>query len=165
MKYNEILNIHDNYYFKKLYPIYNKVVKYYQDDFLTHDRHSLCNYEGEFFWGCRETGTDLLLVDPIKSDFKRLFNLEDTFLIKRNHLKHLFSGEEFQFLNAEALRMDRNDVYYHGVLGNVYQIRYKLLEHFLHIYVDSHIETLRYVIKNDRDYRTEFINKYLVNNE
>ncbi len=76
---------------------YNKVkkvtsgyVKYYKEDITHHDRKALNRYTGNFIYGMRESGTNLIKEVNLKSMTLEQFGLAETFLLgnKRFFIQH-----------------------------------------------------------------------------
>lgn len=63
--------------YKKLKKTFISKLKNFKDDLLIHDRNTLKNYHGDFIFGIRETGTNILMLNPKAIDLN-LAMIDDT---------------------------------------------------------------------------------------
>lgn len=103
----------NNAYFDALYkPVMENLVSY-RDDFLISDKELLADFTGEFMLACRASGTNLLKLCPdyIKGASKP---------ISFAGIDGVPTIEQLD-INVDAFFF-RNDIYFHGVDGEVRQV-------------------------------------------
>jgi hypothetical protein len=90
--------------FEQLRKIVEPVLVNYQDDLLTHDYHTLKEYDGPFVYGYRRTGTDLLLMRSQVDDYS--WKLPITIEEIDTSLKESFIWIDYQSRNTHFLHFD-----------------------------------------------------------
>jgi len=79
-------------YYEQLTPIVMNYLVAYKDDFLVHDKRGFKDFQGEFLFGMRETGTNLLKFEGTVKPDKRFNELVNAFLFQSND--RFFHGKD-----------------------------------------------------------------------
>jgi hypothetical protein len=100
-------------YHEQLQPIVTPYLKHFHRDFTYHDKKELAGYTGEFYYGMRDTGTNIFCVEKLEKALKSLLACRTTSFFTSRGLRWIYNGE----IKAEDVTLEVVSLL-SSVLGN-----------------------------------------------
>lgn len=114
-----------NNLFSEMEKIVKKYVSAFQNDFYVHDIYELNNYDGDFIWMVRNTGTDLVkLKEPMFKDGKWIGKLWYEAVVKANEYIYYYDPEKSKLTKITKEKADKiiekyNEIYKEYVTARI----------------------------------------------